>query len=714
MTHTAEAFDVVAGVHVAPATEVVINRTLHVPGIRCRFGDPVWDLSAAIEDRHSAGQAVHWEGFPTPFRHACKLYLFALLNIVDDAPRLDSSRSLYPHIKTILGELVPLRRFTTWLAKMGVTSFGRVGAEHLDDYLCHVTETSGVSAESKRSALQAIKRLHVYRDALPTHCRLPPGPLWGGASARGLANYESSWGKPNTTPRIHPDIMEPLLSAALMVTHTIATDLLPAARSLLAMRYLAHRIAPAIRRAPTRTVSVFETTKQQLECLLAALGRNDASLPGIRTGDTTSVDLMGLAVGGWLNHTELRRMKETPVLVAKHGLPIEVDMLRATTFSATGMHCWREAPVGASELVELLRHVTTACFLVIAYLSGVRTGEALNLRRGCISRDSKLALTLMSGHQLKADDRRRHRSPATIPWVVTDETAHAVAVLEQITVSDLLFPAFNMCSQQRFLFGANRTRTPGSINADITSFIEWFNRAIAPAGIHPQIGADPHGTIQVPRLRRTLAWHIVRRPGGTIAGATQYGHLHTQMIQGYAGGADAGFLDDITFEQFLHRAEIIHDDNHRLERGEHVSGPAADEYRARVARASTFAGLTVTTKSQINNALSNPDVQIHHGAVVTCVFRRATAACLEPTDNSSVEPFWSRCRLGCVNAARTDRDADNLRQHVNAFQQDLATPGLPEPLRQRIHSRLTEHRKALAEHESSRPLTIPQQGGEGE
>lgn len=711
MTHTAEAFDVVAGIVVAPATEVVVNRTLHIDGNRCRFGDPVWDLSTAIEDRHSAGQAVHWEGFPTPFRHACKLYLFALLNIVDDAPRLDSARSLYPHIKTILAELVPLRRFTTWLLERGVISFGEVSAEHLDDYLRHVTDASGVSAESKRSALQAIKRLHLYRDALPPHCRLPAGPLWGGASARGLAHYESSWGKPNTTPRIHPDVMEPLLSAALAVAHTVAADLLPAARNLLAMRNLAHQIAPDIRRAPTRTVSVFETTKAQLDCLLTALGRNDAALPGIRTGGTTSVDLEGLAVGGWLNHSELKRMTETSVLLAGCGLPIEVDMLRASTFSAIGTHGWREAPVGASELVELLRHVTTACFVVIAYLSGVRTGEALNLRRGCISRDSKLALTLMSGHQLKADEQHRDRSPATIPWVVTDETAHAVGVLEQITVSDLLFPAFNMCSQQRFLFGATRTRTPGSINADIPSFIDWFNREVAPAVSHPLIGADPHGAIQVPRLRRTLAWHIVRRPGGTVAGATQYGHLHTQMIQGYAGGADAGFLDDITFEQFLHRAEIIHDDHHRLERGEHVSGPAADEYRARVARASTFAGLTVTTKSQINNALSNPDLQIHHGAVVTCVFRRETAACLEPTDRSA-EPFWSRCRLGCVNATRTDRDAANLRQHVEALERDLATLALPEPLRQRIQFRLIEHRTALAEHESSRPMTVPQRGEE--
>ena len=713
MTRAAVALDVVAGIGIGPGTEVLLNRTLHVEGVRSRFGDPVWDLSGAIKDRHSARQAVHWGRFPAPFHHACKLYLFALLNLVDDAPRLDSARSLHPHVKTILGELVPLRRFTTWLSDAGVTSFDQVSTEHLDDYLHYVTDATGESAGTKRCALQAIKRLHLYREELPAQCRLPAGPLWGGASARGLAHYESSWGKPNTTPRIHPDVMEPLLSGAIAVTHTIAADLRPAARNLLAMRHLAHQIAPAIRRAPTRTVSVFETTKAQLECVLAALDRNDAALPGIRTGEVTSVDLMGLAVGGWMHHTELKRMKETPVMLAASGLPIDVNLLRINTFNHIGTKPWRDEPVDARELVGLLRHVTVACFLVIAYLSGVRTGEALNLRRGCISRDPTLELTFMSGLQLKADDGRRQRSPATIPWVVTDETAHAVTVLEQITVSDLLFPAFSVCSQQRFLFGATRTRTPGSINTDITRFIDWFNQEVAPVVDHPLIPADPYGSIQVPRLRRTLAWHIVRRPGGTIAGATQYGHLHTQMIHGYAGGADSGFPDDITFERFLHRAETIHDDAQRLEAGEHVSGPAAEEYRARIARARTFAGLTVTTTGQVNAALSNPALQIHHGAVLTCVFRRATAACLPPSDSSD-EPSWTRCRLGCVNAARTDRDAVNLREHVGALQQDMAAPGLPEPLRQRIQTRLIEHLKTLADHESSRPTPNPDQDGDNE
>lgn len=709
MTQAARIPDTVAGIHLTPDTEVLLNRPQFIPALRCRFGDPVWDLSAAIQDRHSAGQAVHWDLFPEPFRQACKLYLFALLNMVDDAPRLDASRSPYPHVKTILGELVPLRRFTRWLVQRKVLSFSHVSLDHLDSYLRHVTDAPGVSAGTQRRSLQAVQRLHLYRDVLPTQCRLPAATLWGGASARGLARYESSWGKPNTTARIHPDVMEPLLSAALAVSTTVAADLLPAARNLLAMRALAHRIAPDIRRARTSTVSLHDTTTAQLDSLLTALALHGAPLPGVSTGASTSVDLKGLAVAGWLNHTELTRMNDTATMLAAHALPIEADMVRTTTFSKIGTRRWRQSPIEAPEVVEHLRYITTACFLVIAYLSGVRTGEALNLRRGCITRDPQLGLTFMSGHQLKAGERRRDRSPSTIPWVVTEETAHAVGVLEQITVGDLLFPGFQWCSQEQFLSGSHRTRTPGSINTDITRFINWFNRALAPAVDHPLIPDDRQGTIQVPRLRRTLAWHIVRRPGGTIAGATQYGHLHTQITQGYAGGADAGFLDEITFEQFLHRAETLHDDAHRLENGEHVSGPAADEYKARLGRANTFTGLTVTTTSQVNTALANPDLQIYHGALVTCVFRPATAACLPHTDDVT-RPVWSRCRLDCTNAARTDRDVANLRAHADTLTHDLKSLPLPEPLRQRIHARLTEHGKALDAHESSRSATPTRTG----
>jgi hypothetical protein len=250
---------------------------------------------------------------------------------------------------------------------------------------------------------------------------------------------------------------------------------------------------------------------------------------------------------------------------------------------------------------------------------------ALNLRRGCVTRNEPLGLVFMSGTQLKTRPDRRERSPATIPWVINDHTANAIGILEALSPSAMLFPPGKWGGPE-WLESA-RCRTTGSINADIGAFINWFNTEIADTIGHPTIGADEHGAITSSRLRRTLAWHIVRRPGGTVAGATQYGHLHTRLIHGYAGRADSGFLDEISFEEFLMRAEQLHDDHRRLQQGERVSGPAADTYRQRVNASGQFAGLTITTPAQANNALANPNLHIHHGALLTCVYRQATAAC---------------------------------------------------------------------------------------
>ncbi len=413
------------------------------------------------------------------------------------------------------------------------------------------------------------------------------------------------------------------------------------------------------------------------------------------------VDIDGLSVGGWLDRTYLTRWPALREAVGACGLPIKVNLLQVTRFSPVDGRRWRSRPVATTELVHLLRHVITACFVVTAYLSGVRTGEALNLRRGCIVPDTKLGLTFMSGQQMKAHPPRQERSPRTIPWVVTEQVAHAVSVLEDLSTGEMLFPLGEVCSPQWIDPSIRSSRRPGAINDDITTFITWFNTDIGPTTGHPPIADDPHGRITAPRLRRTLAWHIVRRPGGIIAGATQYGHLRTQITHGYAGGADSGFLDEITFEEFLQRAETLHDDRQRFLQGEHVSVPAADAYKARVSAASRFAGLTITTPAQVNPALASPDLQVHHGALLTCVYRPATAACRQDNEADN-GPTWSRCRLTCHNAARTDRDIANLRQHIRGLKSDLATPGIPQPLRQRIQQRLDEHERAITEHDTTR------------
>ena len=245
----------------------------------------------------------------------------------------------------------------------------------LDAYLEHITDNATKTASWKRTALRAVQRLHVYRDVLPDYCRLPAAPLWGGASAAQLAGHEGPWFSENRTHRIHPDIMQPLLLAALLVTDTIAADLLPAARNLLAMRHLAHQVAPDIRRARTPETFAHQVAHEHLPHVLSGLKTARLPLPGKQIGGSTLVDLPGLAVGGWLNHTILARQTASLAEINNSGLPIKTDLLRVTRFTPVNGHSWRDRPLDAVELVTLLRHLTAACFLTIAYLSGVPTSS---------------------------------------------------------------------------------------------------------------------------------------------------------------------------------------------------------------------------------------------------------------------------------------------------------------------------------------------------
>jgi len=695
--------DRIADMWVTPNTPVLQRRPVfHTPDVSTlpQFSDPVWDLYAAVPDRHSSRTSIHWERFPKPFRHACKLYVFALINIVDHAPRLASAAASIPSIKTIVADLTGLRQFVRYLANRGLRGFPEVTTAHLDHYLGHVIKQPA-TAQLRNRMLVAVQRLHIYKETVPDSCRLPIRTLWGGSNAYDLIGQRgSARHRECRTPRIHPDVMHPLLSAALLVIDTIATDIRPATTQLVALRVLALRLgAPLMdhrRGAPPRG----RVARDHLERLLSALEAQKYPLPGRDDGEGTVVDLHALALAGVVEYDALRRSSGIAIL-ARSDLPIQADLLRVPNVSTVDGRPWRDQPVEAAELPNLIRHVTAACYIVIAYLSGIRVGEVLNLQRGCVSHDATLGLHFLSGRQLKASPDRAERSPATIPWVINEQGAKAISVLEDLAPSSVLFPGGVFGSP--LWLQPSQCRKARSINTDIKQFIGWFNAAIAPAIGHAAIGADEHGSITGRRLRRTLAWHIVRRPGGTIAGATQYGHLYTQITHGYAGKADSGFLDEISFEEFLLRTEQLHDDLQQLDRREHVSGPAADLYRHRVTAGAQFNGLTISTPAQARITLANSDLQVHHGSLLTCVWRPETAACRNKDTDPAAGPAWSKCRLNCGNIAYTDRDVSSLRRHVDQLRMDLDMAALPKPLHQRLSERLSEHQRAVDNHHATRP-----------
>jgi hypothetical protein len=711
MTATATALHAGADLIVHDSMTVLVRREVRATNKAAtlsRFGDDTWDLSPAMADVHSAGQAIHWNIYPAAFREASKLCVFALVNVVDDAPRLASARSDVPAIKTIWSDLPFLRVFLAWLQERGITSLDQVSSTDLDGYLWHTTDAVGRSPSWKRRALVAVQRLHAYRDFLPEFCRLAPTRPWGGASAAELSTDPGPRLSENRTPRIRPEIMEPLLSAALLTITTIGKDLLPVARRLLTMRALAQNVAPDVRRGRVGKHDRRDIFYRQLDRLLPALREHGHPLPSMSSRGAQVLDLVGLGIGGWLERIPLAQRTVGERLLTE-GPPLRLNHLRVTGFSTVNDRTWREDPVDAAELVVLVRHVITAAFLVISYLSGVRTGEALNLKRGCISRDRKLDLIYMSGLQMKSGDAGRQRSHATVPWVVTEQVAQAVELLESLTTGSLLFPSGEFCAAQ-WMDQVGRARTPGSINIDITRFIEWFNRDLAPVVNHPLVPADDHGRVTASRLRRTLAWHIVRRPGWIVAGAVQYGHIRTQITQGYSGLADSGFVDELAFEELLVRMEALHEDAKRLEQGEHISGPAAVRYRKRVAQAGRFAGLAINSRAQERQLLANSALNVHHGNMFTCVFRAELAACLAEAATAD-GPALDRCKVGCRNIALTDRDADQLDREIDQLKLELSDLDLPLPLRTRLGDRLLILQNRQLEHRDSRQAAAATLGG---
>ena len=208
----------------------------------------------------------------------------------------------------------------------------------------------------------------------------------------------------------------------------------------------------------------------------------------------------------------------------------------------------------------MLLHLSTACFVVIAYLSGMRPGEALTLRRGCVGHDAVTGLWLLRGKKWKgavdgSGAKRAEGEDRADPWIVIEPVARAVAVLERLHDQPLLFPTtFIPTAVARALardrIGKARTNTVMTIH--IGRLVSWVNDYCAARGRDEQIPPDPSGRLFGPsRFRRTLAWHIVRRPRGLVAGAIQYGHVQVQITLGYSGSYASGFPDEHAFETWL-------------------------------------------------------------------------------------------------------------------------------------------------------------------
>ncbi len=517
--------------------------------------------------------------------------------------------------------------------------------------------------------------------------RLPAALPWGGDDGDELFGTMSRGRGENRTRRIAEKTMQALLAWSLHVVEDLADDIVAAHAQYLSLKG-ANR--PQRQKAPGAGRSPYRRVDRDLAAYLDRLRHEGGSLPGRRTDDgTTQPDWAYLGRILHYDGANMRRLRPNlAAAVLSCGIPIaDAAYLDVPITGRLAGRPWRDRPIADGEAFGLARHLVTAATVIVAYLSGARPGEVLNLRRGCVERDG--GLWLMTGIYFKnATDAAGNRiptgAPRREPWVVVEPVAQAVAVLERLHDQPLLFPAHLNGAFHSNTQRAGAARTPGTIVQDLQAFIAWANTTGRAHGIAP-IPVDPHGLVNLTRLRRTLAWFIRQRPRGVVAGALQYGHVGTSMFQGYAGTYDSGFPGDFAFEDFLARVDELADSHRALAADEHVSGPAADAYRHRVSAAhKQFAGHVLTSPRQARDLVTNPLLQIFHGEGMTCVFDAKQAACQlrGHVDDPLTTPDLDDCRPRCPNIARTDRDITEIQRRRDNLADIVADPLAP-PIRHR-------------------------------
>ena len=380
---------------------------------------------------------------------------------------------------------------------------------------------------------------------------------------------------------------------------------------------------------------------------------------------------------------------------------------------------WREV-IDYREVWTLWRHLGTAAFIVCAYLTGMRPGEVLGLRSGCCpdrepDAEDAVGRHVIRGREYKTavDEHGNHLSGGAerdVPWVAITPVVNAIRVLEKmVPKAGLLFDAY---AHDRTRKASNTGAIVlGAMRIRINDFVNWANTEAARHNmLHETIPPDPHGNIGLRRFRRSLAWHIARRPNGHIALAIQYGHMRSAVVSGrYAARGHDGIHDLIDIETVRAVADTTAELRDNLDNGGGISGPAAREAIEIAARAPQFTGTTITARTA-RRLIANHDLMIYENpqALLLCRYKPDRALCQRGRITDS--PRLEACNPSCGNVVRTDQHAAQLRARADLL--DRYAAHSPQPIGDRLRAHAARLRHYADTHDSTR-VTITDEASQG-
>jgi hypothetical protein len=597
-----------------------------------------------------------------------------------------------------------------WMDARGIATLAAVTWDDLVEFDRYLIKERGLARPTVMSILIGLSRLHAFSHAhLPAEYRLVEPP-W---VEEGLDDYlpaASTQGENSTEP-ITPETMGALLIWAMRFVEVFADDIFAAVAE---RDRLLKNVEDAEAQPKTRWRAA--PLKSYLE-QLAAEGKplpsrhvsrlskerpgdgNVATFMAGLTGTTRASAIAMLARPEWRGYA---RQNPGPclLLIPVNGTIDGDPWTDGITFGGAAI---------------MMRHLVTACFIIISYLTGMRSGEVLALKAGCCPDPGgppdapKRFLINARTFKTARDEHGNHLSAGvvrTAGWVAIPQVVTAIRMLERICGEGLLFDALIHDPRSPEL-RAGRSLANSTMANRVEYFVGWVNRYVVE---HDRLGEaierEEGERLSPIRFRRTLAWHIARRPGGLVALAIQYGHMRTLVSSGYASRSRNGIHELLDLETARSVAEHLSDVHQALEEGEGVSGPAA---RRLIAAAQTeherFGGIVATTR-QAKALLADPTLNVFDNpkAYLLCNWDRSKALCQVGRANGDV-PSLDRCRPECANIARTDAHADQMDADSHSFLAQAESGLLPQPIADRRRAKALTLRERADRHRSER-ITI--------
>jgi hypothetical protein len=677
-----------------------------------RFEDSTWDLSAAVfrENARRSQITVHFDGIEDAgVDRTLRELLYARLNF--DVPGF---RMRLPPA-SIQNSFNRTRRFLEFVAgRNGTCVAACVDQALLDAYLAHLTTDPQRRSNQVARLLEVIYDLHYFREHMPS------GGLevlpWKGRSAYVVAGAQECAGE-NKTPRFPEEVISPLLRWSLKYITVFSSDILGARAEFEALEQRRKRLISEDERFPVGI-------RRQLRCkrLIAYIDGRRASGRGMpvwtkapnsavpthagtgTTISTVNAVLIDLHIGADPSRSKERlcicKATNRLIVAAVAELGVETGGMDTPISNDpdTGL-AWRPRFDSTTLLFEE-KMLQAACYIVCAYLTGMRDAEVQAMRLSCLevrrSEDGVIERYRVKSTVYKGREGRGE--PDT--WTTIEPVAKAIRVLEQLTAhvrkrrgGDTLW---RMIGDGRSSGDHISTEIVRQLNKFRDHLNVQFGTGDAP--IIP-VGSDGKAWhITTRQFRRTVAWHIANRPFGTVAGMIQYKHAGIAAYEGYAGSSRSGFRNEVEHERAVGQLEDIASYFGRHRAGEVLIGPASvrisKEMQEAVDKLGPLPG-RIADPALVRSLLAHVAKTLFVGVMNDCFFDPATAFCLNGKTEAAM-PAMARCRPDrCPNSCITSHHRPLWAKAITDGEELLKSKRLSPLQREAIEADLARYRKVL-------------------